>query len=200
MEAQVKLSTFHTASIVCLIIMIVAVVGALVIFFVCDIYTNFLLRTGRADKVLDRRKKEKARATSNLKQKIDMDYETEVLGAGDDGTEPLTSRNPRTGGLRSAGLSGTLKLRRGAKETGAGETAVLQQVPHQAAPVATDPAGASFKTVPLSATSVSDGTAMLASQGIAMGTMKEPVLKVPRGFTFEITEYTAVVHTEEALP
>lgn len=89
------MASYNAGFYVCMVVMIIALVGAVVLFFVFDIRNNFLIRIGHAEKVSIKKKQIENARTGTLRQKIDMDYTTDRLAdsPGNSGGDETTSLN-----------------------------------------------------------------------------------------------------------
>ena len=138
---QQQLQIYHIGGIVCFIILILSVLLAILLFFLFDIPTIFMIRTGHMKKASVQKITENNARTDPLRKDLDMDYttanmsDTEQLGpAGGSDDTTLLEDLDRTEQLMTAEVLAPPDENVSAEETPDGNNAQAQ-TPDQAEPV-----------------------------------------------------------------
>lgn len=92
-NAQSLIQAYNTGFYICLTLCILALIGAVALFFLFDIRTNFLLRTNRAQQISVMKMREKNAQTDPLvnPQAVDMDFSSGEMTDSAEGALEQTS-------------------------------------------------------------------------------------------------------------
>lgn len=172
---------YSTCFTVSMVITIIAAALAVFLFFRFNIRGIYAIRSGKAKQREIREMEERNQRTGKLREDSEFDFDS--TGSRDNGTVktgPTKSSARKTAGSGKTGSTGGRKSGRIRGRTGS--------------------TGGTAKTQPSSETAVLGGGAAAEHHANDTLPLSEPLQAKPvQGFRFDITEYTAVVHTDEII-